>query len=213
MRRLAAVWGAATARVSRFLATPFWRRTKLLADGVLLAAVMAAIGWAATNGVFVAQRAATNRAQVVVHLSGAPSVRPAGLSGKVPTSSAPPTVVLAGSRSARVTIGIANDGVDGMTVKGATLTGPFLTGSVQLKLSSRTDYVAGTSTAALVGTVTVDCDAASAVSHALVAGQQGPAQQATNVVVSVKDTDGTVHSITLFLDSTAFAIQGRVCTR
>ncbi len=208
-----AVRAAVSARVDRFLTSPHWRRTKLLADRVLLVAVVAAIGWAVTNGVFVAQRAATNRALAIVHLSGAPAVKSAGLTGKAAMSTVPPTVVLSGDRTAHVSIGITNDGVDGVTLKGGTLTGPYLSGSVRLAPSSSTGYIAGHGTAQLVGTVTVNCDAALPVTHAFVAGQPGPVQQATAVAVSVNDTNGAAHSTNLTVDTTAFAIQGRVCTR
>jgi hypothetical protein len=210
MKRLATLRNAASARLSHFLTTAAWRRVKFLADRALLVAVLGAIGWAAVNGVFVAQRAATYRAQVLVRLGGPPTLGHAEAVGK---AAAPPTVVLDGVRSARIEIAIANDATDGAVLKTGTLTGPYLSGEAKLTPDNRDGYVMGHGTIRLVGTVTVNCDAAAPVAHAFVAGRQGSAQQATNLTVTLTDTDGTLHSVNLTVDSTAFAIQGRVCAR
>lgn len=212
MKRLATAWNAASAWVSRFLAGTTWRWVKYLADRVLLAAVAGAVGWTAVNGVFVAQRAATDRAQVLVRLGGAPALKPGGV-GKATTEFPPPTVVLDGARSARIEFAITNDATDGVFLKGGTLTGPYFSGDAKLAPDNRNGYVMGHGTIHLVGTVTVDCDAAAAVAHALVAGRQGSAQQVTNLTVSLDDTNGTPHSVNLTIDTTAFAIQGRMCSR
>jgi hypothetical protein len=211
--RLAVAWRAASAWVSHFLTTPVWRSAKLLADGVLLVAVIGAIAWAATNGVFVAKRAANDRAQALVHLGGLPTVKLAAVGGRTLLSTAPPTIVLSGMRSDRISIAITDDGTDGVTLKGGTLTGPFFADAVTLVPNDHGGYVAGHGTAVLVGTVTVDCDAAASVSHALVTGQQDSPQQTTDLTVTAKDTNGNMHTALLSVDSTAFAIQGRVCTQ
>lgn len=210
--RLAAAWRATSEWVSHFLTTSRWRWIKLLADGVLLVAVMGAIGWAAVNGGYVAHRAADNRAQALVHLGGLPTVRLAAMSGKA-VGAAPPTVVLNGIRSERISIAITNDGVDGVTIVDGTLTGPYFSSVVKLLPNKNHGFVAGSGTGLLVGTVTVDCDAAAPVSDALVGGRLSSAQPATALTVSVKDTNGTLHSVLLPIDTTAFAVQGRVCTK
>jgi hypothetical protein len=75
------------------------------------------------------------------------------------------------------------------------------------------DYVGAGNTGLLAGTVTVDCNAALPVSHALVGGRLDPTQPATTFTVTAKDTNGAVHTVPLTLDTTAFAVQARVCTK
>jgi hypothetical protein len=168
------------------------------------------------NGVYTAQRAATNRALALVHIGSAPIVKAPGEhpSGehKASMNVPPPTVVLEGTRSAQLSIAITNDGEDGVSLKGGTLVGPFISGDVELRPSSRTGYIGGHSTSALLGTVTVNCSAAASVSHALVMGHRVFVQEPTTLTVSVKDTNGVTHSVALPVDNTAFAVQGRVCT-
>jgi hypothetical protein len=211
MKRAAAAWRAGSALVSRFLATPLWRGTKFVADRVLLVAVFAAIGWTVVNGVYTAQRAATDRALALVHIGGAPTVKSPDAGRKSSTNVPPPTVVLEGTRSAQISIAITNDGVDGVSLKGGTLAGPYISGDVKLRPGSRTGYIGGHSTSTLLGTVTVDCNAAAPVSHALVIGHRS-VQQPTTLTVSVNDTNGVTHSVALPVDNTALAVQGRVCT-
>lgn len=211
--RLAAAWRAAAAWVSHVLTTPAWRWTKLVADGVLLMAVIGAIGWAATNGVFVAKRAADDRAQALVHLGGLPTVKLSAVGSKAPLSTAPPTIVLNGIRTERISLYFTNDGNDGVTLKSGTLTGPYLPSPVKLVPFNHGGYVGGHSTTLLIGTVTVDCDAATSVANALVTGQLDSPQPATTVTVSAKDTNGNMHTVLLPVDTTGLAIQGRVCTR
>lgn len=210
--RLAAAWRAASERVSHFLTTPSWRRVKYVADRVLLFAVVGAVGWAAVNGVFVAHRAAHDRGLAVIHLGGAPAVRLSEIGAKTAASTVPPTVVLSGVQSERISVAVTNDGADAVTLIDGVLTGPFFPSAVKLVPNHGT-YVAGSNTGVLIGTVTVDCDAAAPVAQALVNGQQGSTQTDTELTVSAKDTGGTVHSVRLIVDTTAFAVQGRVCTR
>lgn len=210
--RLAALWRAASARVSHFLTTPTWRRTKQVSDRVLLFAVVGAIGWAAANGVFVAHRAAHNRHQALVHLGGMPTVRLSPVGGSSKVSAAPPSVVLTGVRSDRVSIAVTDDGADGVTLTGATLSGPYFQSAAKL-VPNHGSYVAGSGTGVLIGTVNVDCDAAASVAQALVTGRQISGQPDTELTVTAKDTNGTVHTVRLVVDTTAYAIQGRVCTR
>jgi hypothetical protein len=210
--RLAAAWRKTSAWVSHFLTTPVWRRVKLLADVVLLVAVFGAIGWAATNGVFVAQRAADDRAQALVHLGG--PVKLTEIGGKGALSAAPPTIALSGVHADRISIAVTNDGTDGVTIESGTLSGPFFPRAMKLMPNNRSSaYIGGHSSGALIGTATVDCDAAAPVSQALIAGQPGSPQPATTLELSAKDTNGTVHSVLLTIDTTAYAIQGRVCTQ
>ncbi|HEV2346812.1 MAG TPA: hypothetical protein VGS97_22105 [Actinocrinis sp.] len=213
MKRFGALWNAASARLSHLPTTPAWRRIKFTADRVLLVAVLGAIGWTVVNGVFVAQRAATDRTQVLVRLGGPPTLGQSVTPGKESANAAPPAVVLNGVRSARIEIAIANDATDGVSLQGGTLTGPYLSGNTKLEPDNHDGYVMGHGTIHLVGTITVDCDAAAPVTHALVAGRQGTAQQVTNLTVTLTDTDGALHSVILTVDTTALAIQGRVCAR
>jgi len=213
--RLAATGRAASGRVSHFLTTPSWRWIKWSADRVLLFSAVGAVGWAAVNGGFVAHRATHDRAQAVIHLASQPAVHFSPISGgKAPTVLAPPTAVLSGARSERISVAVTNDGADGVTLTGGTLTGPYLASAVKLVPYKNRGYLAGSNTALLVGTVTVNCDAAAPVAHTLVAGRAGSAQPtATEVTVSAKDTEGSVHTVRLLLDTTAYAVQGQVCTR
>lgn len=211
--RLAAAWRAASGWVSHFLTTPVWHRGKWVADRVLLFAVVGAVGWAAVNGVFVAHRAAHDRGQAVIHLGGPPTVRFSPLSGKAPANTAPPSVVLDGMRSNRISIAVTNAGADGITLTGGTLTGPYLSSATKLTPYKNRGFVAGSDTGLLVGTVTVDCDLAAPIAHTLVGGGTGSTQPTTQLTVSAKDTNGTLHSVRLIIDTTALAVQGRVCTR
>jgi hypothetical protein len=212
--RLAAAWRKTSAWVSHFLTTPVWRRVKLLADVVLLVAVFGALGWAATNGVFVANRAADDRAQALVHLGGLPTVTLTEIGSKRPLSDVPPTIVLSGIHSDRISIALTNDGTDGVTVQSAMLSGPFFPRAMKLVPNHPVGaYIGGQGTSILVATVTVDCDAAAPVAQALVAGEPGSPEPPTTLKLSAKDTNGTAHSVLLTIDTTAFAIQGRVCTQ
>jgi hypothetical protein len=175
--------------------------------------VVGAVGWAAVNGVFVAHRAAHDRTQADIHLGGLPTVRITAIGGKPPASTALPSFVLDGVRSDRVSVAIANDGADGITLLGGTLSGPYFSSAVKLVPNKNHGFVAGSETGVLVGTVSVDCDRAAPIADALVTGRPGTTQPATELTVSAKDTNGTVHSVRLIVDTTAFAVQGRVCTR
>lgn len=210
--RMAAPWRAASARVSHFPTTPTWRRTKQVSDRVLLFAVVGAIGWAAVNGVFVAHRAAHDRQQAIVHLGGMPTVRLSPIGGRSKVGAAPPSVVLTGVRSDQVSIAVNDDGADGVTLTGATLSGPYFQSTTKL-VPNHGGYVAGSGTGVLIGTVSVDCDAAASVAEALVTGQRVSEQPATELTVTAKDTNGTVHNVRLIVDTTAYAVQGRTCTR
>lgn len=211
--RLAAIWRAASEWVSHFLTTPAWRWTKRIADGTLLLAVTVSIGWAAANGVFVAHRASVARGQVLIHLGGLPTVKFSPITGKATATTLPPTVVLEGVRSDRISITLNNDGPDGTTLVGGTLTGPYFPSPVKLLPINHHDYVGAGNTGLLAGTVTVDCNATMPVSHALVGGRPGSTQPATTLTVTAKDTNGTVHTVPFTLDTTAFAVQARVCTK
>jgi len=208
----AAAWNAAGERVSQLWATPAWRRAKSLADRLLLLVLIAAAGWAITNGVFVAQRAIANRTVVRVHLAGLPTVKVLRSSGGAGGAQAVlPAALLPGTRVERIAVTIANDSPDGVQFESGTLTGPYLAASVALAPEVRS-YIGPSGTIRLVGTVTVDCNAAGQVAAALIAGQASPEQAPTTVAVTVADTSGAAHRTILTVDTTAFAVQGQVCT-
>ena len=209
---LVAAGHAASGRVSHFWTTPGWRRAKHLADRALLLAVVAAIAWAAVNGVFTAQRAATNRGIAIVHLSGHPILQvPRTSGGNAAVRPVLPTSVLLGTRTGHFSINIANDGPDGVVLKDSTLTGPYLAGPARL-VPDATGYIVAGGAIHLTGTVTVDCDAAAQVAGALTSGWPSPERQATTLAIPVADAGGHVHDLSLVIDTTAFAVQGQVCT-
>lgn len=197
-KALAAWWASAA-----------WRRTKLILDAVLLLGIAWAVAWAATNGIFVAERAYTNRTIVQVHLANNP-VTLHTLSGVKITPKVQYLGVRHGPQTVRVAIGISNEGPDGVVLRSATLTGPYLTASTVLKPAG-SGYVATRSIAPVSGVVTVDCDAAAAVAGALVAMSPAPAQAPTVLTLTVADADGAAHQETMTLDTTAMALQGEVC--
>lgn len=211
--RLGAAWSALCAPVSRFAASPGWRRVKKSADGVMLVAVAGALGWTLCNSVFLGTRAVSNRNVAVVHLGGQPEVQITWANGDVPGYPVLPGEVLTGRQTAHVSISVANDGPDGVVVRPGTLTGPYLTGAVQLRPDNGTGYILGNGTIHFVGTVTVDCDAAADVARALAFGGRAPRQLPTAIAFDLRDTNKAAHHAYLVVDTTAAAIQGRVCTR
>jgi hypothetical protein len=133
--------------------------------------------------------------------------------GETPKYPVLPSEVLTGSQTARVSISIANDSPDGVVIQPATLTGPYLAGPVALRPDNGNGYILGNGTIHLVGTVTVNCDAAGSVARTLVQGGQTAAQQPTTIAFDLRDTNKKKHTAFLVIDTTAAALQGRVCTR
>lgn len=197
-------------RLERWWGSAAWRNVKRVLDAVLIAGVAWAVTWAATNGVFVAQRAVANRAIVQVHIAnGALALHE--LNGPVIRTGIVHTAVRHGERTLRVSVFIENEGPDGIVMKSATLTGPFLTAPAQLAPSGN-GYAGVHDIERMTGVVTVDCDAAAPVASALVGliplnRQQPP----TLVALTLDDADGKAHQETMTLDTTAAALQGQVC--
>ena len=187
-----------------------WRTVKRVLDAVLVLGIVWAVAWAATNGVFVAQRAVANRAIVQVHIAnGALALHT--LDGAVIRTGIAHTAVRHGERTLRVSVYIENEGPDGIVMKSATLSGPFLTGPAQLTHTGN-GYAAVRQIVPLTGVVTVDCDAAAAVADALVALTPiARDQPPTRVVLTLDDANGKAHQVTMTLDTTAAALQGQVC--
>jgi hypothetical protein len=202
---------AAGELISRLWTSEAWRRTKATADRILLLVIAAAVAWAATHGILVARRAAFDRTVAVVHLAAAPSVQIVGQNGATHKASAFPTSALRGTRTVTVYVSLTNPGPDGVVLRGGTLAGPFLNGPVALTRIAG-GYLAPFGTSRMVGTVTVDCDAAARVVGTLIARLPGSEQAPTTVYVAASDTDGAVHQATLVIDTTAYAVQGRACT-
>lgn len=190
--------------------SPAWRGIKRVLDVSLIVGIVWALAWAAANGVFVAQRAVANRAIVQVHVAnGALALHT--LDGAVIRTGIAHTAVRHGERTLRVSVYIENEGPDGIVMKSATLTGPFLTGPAQLARTGN-GYAAVRQIVPLTGVVTVDCDAAAAVANALV--DQTPIardQPPTTVALTLDDANGKAHQETMTLDTTAAALQGQVC--
>jgi len=209
----AAVFGAVSRRVSRYFAAPSWRRTKRAADWVMLVVIVGALGWTLCSSVFLGTRAVANRGVAVVHLGGQPEVQITWAGGEAPSYEVLPSEVLTGSQTARVSISIANDSPDGVVIQPGTLTGPYLAGAVELRPDNGSGYILGNGTIHLVGTVTVNCDAAANVARALVRGGQTAQLQATAIAFDLRDTNKAMHKAYLVIDTTAAALQGRVCTR
>ncbi|MGH3414930.1 MAG: hypothetical protein ACRDVE_21390 [Actinocrinis sp.] len=225
MARIAAARLAAAERGSHFWTTPGWRGVRRAADRLLLVAAVGAIGWTAVNTGFVADRAIANRGAAILHLGSQPEVKVAvagGTAADKATGTDPgdgavgrpvmPTGTLVGTHSEGVSISIVNDGPDGLVVKRAVLSGPYLDGPVDL-VANRKGYVAGGSGASLSGTVTVNCAAAAQVARSLVAGQSVLHQAATAIAITMDDANGKTHQTVLTIDTTAMAVQGRMCTK
>ncbi len=218
----AAARRGAAERVSHFWTTATWRGVKRTADRALLVAAVGAIGWTAVNGIFVAHRAVANRAVAIVHLGNQPEVKVLGAAAGPATGTDPgdgaavrpvmPTATVTGTHSEKVLISIVNDGPDGIVVKRAVLSGPYLTRPVNL-VPAKKGYVKGGNGASLTGTVTVNCQAAAPLAQALVAGQSVPHQEPTALAITVDDTNGDSHRTVLTVDTTAMAVQGQVCTK
>ncbi|HEU5353414.1 MAG TPA: hypothetical protein VFU65_03095 [Actinocrinis sp.] len=209
-----AALGAVSSRVSRYFAGPSWQRTKLAADRVMLVVAVGALGWTLCSSVFLGTRAVSNRGIAVVHLGGQPEVQVMPVGGEAPRYEVLPSKVLSGSQTMRVSISIANDSPDGIVITPGTLTGPFLSGSVELRPDNGTGYILGNGTIHFVGTVTVDCAAATATARTLVEGGSAPQQQQpTAIAFELRDTNKVMHKAYLVIDTTAAALQGRVCTR
>lgn len=209
----AAAGAAVAARVSRFFASPSWQHTKNAVDWVMITAAVGALGWMLCSSVFLGTRAVANRQVAVVHLGGQPEVQITRLSGEAAGYPVLPSKVLTGDQTARVSFSIANDGPDGIVIQPGTLTGPYLSGAVQLLPDNRTGYILGNGTIHFLGTVTVNCDAAAAVARTLVVGGRVPQQQPTTIAFELRDTNKVMHKAYLVIDTTAAAVQGRVCTR
>lgn len=209
-----AVSGAVSGRASRYFAGPGWQRTKRSADWVMLVVVVGALGWTLCSSVFLGTRAVSNRGIAVVHLGGQPEVQIMPVGGAAPRYEVLPSQVLTGSQTAQVSISIANDSPDGIVITPGTLTGPYLAGAVGLRPDNGTGYILGNGTIHFVGTVTVSCDAAAAVARALVhGGSAEQQQQPTAIAFELRDTNKVMHKAYLVIDTTAAALQGRVCTR
>lgn len=204
-------WHAGSERVSHLWTTPGWRRSKAVADRGLLFVIVAAVAWAVVNGVFVAQRASANRAVALVHLAPQPAVQIERSGTDKDGRTTLPTEVLTGAQTERIAISIANDSPDGVVLKSGTLTGPYVTGAVRL-VPDASGYIVPTGSIHLTGTVTVDCEAAALTASALMDGRPSPEHGATTVAISVADPNGTVHDVNLVIDTTAYAVQGQVCT-
>jgi len=206
--------GAVSRRVARYFAAAGWRRTKRAADWVMLVAAVGALGWTLCSSVFLGTRAVANRGIAVVHLGGQPEVQIMPVGGEAPRYEVLPSEVLSGSQTMRVSISIANDSPDGIVITPGTLTGPFLSGAVELRPDNRTGYILGNGTIHFVGTVTVNCDAAAATARTLVeGGSAAQQQQPTAIAFELRDTNKVMHKAYLVIDNTAAALQGRVCTR
>jgi hypothetical protein len=189
--------------------SPAWRTTKLVLDAVMILGVVWAVAWAATNGIFVAQRAYANRTIVQVHLANNPVTLHA-LNGARMTPKVQYLGVRHGPQTVHVDIGISNEGPDGVVLRSATLSGPYLAASTVLTHSG-SGYIATRSIAPVSGIVTVDCDAAAGVAGALVAMSPAAQQAPTVLTLTVADADGASHRETMTLDTTAMALQGQVC--
>ena len=190
-------------------ASPAWRRIKLTLDAVLILGIVWAVAWAATNGIFVAQRAYTNRTTVQVHLGNNPVTLHA-LNGARITPKVQYLGVRHGPQTVQVAINISNEGPDGVELRSATLSGPYLAASTVLTHSG-SGYIATRAIAPVSGIVTVDCDAAADVAGALVAMTPAPPQAPTVLTLTVADADGAAHQESMVLDTTAMALQGQVC--
>ena len=154
---------------------------------------------------------ATNRTVAVVHLYSQPAVQIKRSASETDSQATLPTEVLHGTQTEQVTISFANDGPDGVVLKDSSLTGPYLGGAVKL-VPNGNGYLESGGSTYLAGTVTVNCDAAAPTANALIAGRLSPQDRATTVALAVADANGTVHHMNLVIDTTAFAVQGQVCT-
>jgi hypothetical protein len=98
-------------------------------------------------------------------------------------------------------------------VSTATLTGPYLAGSVKLAPAGN-GYLGAGSDILMTGLVTVNCTAAARVSQATIEGRTVPGLGLpTSISFRATDANGTTHQESLDIDTDAYALQGQVCTR
>ncbi|HEV2634775.1 MAG TPA: hypothetical protein VGX23_06480 [Actinocrinis sp.] len=180
-----------------------WHLVKKVADYALLIFVVGAVGWSATTAVSTVRQTTANRAVVQVHLSTNPVQLPDLNATFFPAGT--------GVRTELVRIIIANDSPDGVFVKSAALTGPYLAAPTPLSLPNNGYIPPGMSTAG-VGEVTVDCGQTAGLLGQIRAGTLDPNLAPTNVTVKLTDANRQNRTFTLTVDTTAAAIQGQVCT-
>lgn len=185
-----------------------WRRAKVAADRVLVAAVAAAVAWAGVTAVFAVRRATTNRALAAVHLGGQPPTFTTLAGVRIP----PSAHAAAGhaTRTEIVRLHLVNDSPDGVDLGPVTLTGPFLTGTVRLAYQGN-GYLIGGGDVQLRGRVTVDCAAAAAVTNAALGSTLTTGLPPTEVSFTATDANGRPHPTALVIDTTAYAVQSQVC--
>ncbi|HEY3870146.1 MAG TPA: hypothetical protein VGM10_17410 [Actinocrinis sp.] len=182
-------------------------------DKVLLAAVCFAVAWALTNGVYLAQRAIKNRSVISVHTGSGPAVMIDTQRGEQRPSLLLRKTLLTGEQTAKVSVSVANDGPDGITVGAALLTGPYLSGAVKLAAAGQ-GYVGAGTDILMTGIVTVNCTAAARVGQATIDGRTLPdLGLPTSVSFPATDADGATHQENLTIDTDAYALQSQVCTK
>lgn len=179
-----------------------WQRVKTAADYILLIFVVGCIGWAVPTAVTTVQQTTRDRAVVEVHLSTNPVQLP-----KLSTTYFPAGT---GTRSQQLRIVIANDSPDGVFVKSASLTGPYLAGPVKLSLPNN-GYIPAGMTNLGSGTVTVDCGQTAALLEDIKTGTLDTTLPPTQVTVTLTDANKQNRTFVLTVDTTAVAIQGQVC--
>lgn len=192
---------------------PAWRTIKRVMDKVLLAAVCFAVAWALTNGVYLAQRAITDRSVISVHMGSGPAVTIDTQRGEQRPSQQLRRTLLTGEQTAKVSVAVANDGPDGITVGAAVLTGPYLTGAVKLTPAGA-GYLGKGTDILMTGFVTVNCTSAAQVAQAYIDGRTlSDLQRPTSISFPATDANRTTHQENLVIDTDAYELQGQVCTR
>jgi hypothetical protein len=179
-----------------------WQRVKTVADYILLIFVVGCIGWSVPTAVTTVRQTTRDRAVVEVHLSTNPVQLPQLSTTYFPAGT--------GMRSQQVRIVIANDSPDGVFVKAASLTGPYLAGTVNLSLPNN-GYIPAGMTNLGNGTVTVDCGQTDTVLKNIKAGTLNTDLPPTQVKVTLTDANNQTRTFVLTVDTTATAIQGQVC--
>jgi hypothetical protein len=189
------------------------RRMKILADRVLLVVTVGTLAWALVSATFLKVWHEQDAATLSLHLVGGPGVveiaYPDGIRHH-PTASNSTTASAVSTITVTVTIFLRNYGPKGITIRAASLSGPYLTGDTALTPAAA-GYVDPARAGRVEGNITVQCAAAGSVVTDTERSVARVGQRPTVLTLTVVTKDKKSHRVALIVDTTAYAIQGRAC--
>jgi hypothetical protein len=190
------------------------RRVKILADRTLLFVTVGSLAWALTGTAYIEKWSRIDKSTLSLHLAGGPGIELTPLDG---TRYQPSTYTLGVTKAVPSSITVIaripfiNNSPRAVTVRAASLSGPFLAGAPALApgadgrvSSNRSGYVEGSVTVQCAATGSLAADATQGIAHP----DEGP----TVLTMTVVTADMKSHQVTLTIDDTAYAIQGRACS-